>query len=120
MALRNWRDHLVTLITDVSVLRRREVVLWRLRQTDGTAETMCSFTETSPETFHVLVTRDGRAEVRRRLVGIGTLMSWSESLNARLRSAGWHDVDGQHASHGDRVGRAHSARPTFAARGVHR
>jgi 2-polyprenyl-6-methoxyphenol hydroxylase-like FAD-dependent oxidoreductase len=79
MALRNWRDHLVTLITDVSVLRRREVVLWRLRQTDGTAETIGSFTEASPETFHVLVTCDGRAEVRRRLVGIGTLMSFNST-----------------------------------------
>jgi hypothetical protein len=56
MALRNWRDHLMTLIADVSVFRRQpEVVLWRLCQTSGATETTCSFTEPAPEIFHVLV-----------------------------------------------------------------
>jgi hypothetical protein len=56
MALRNWRDHLMTSIADISVFRRQpEVVLWRLCQTSGATETTCSFTEPAPEIFHVLV-----------------------------------------------------------------
>jgi hypothetical protein len=121
MAIRHWRDHLVTLITDVPVFRRqREVVLWRLCQTSGTTETTCSFTEPAPEIFHVLVTCDGRTEVRRQMRGINTLMSWSENLNARLRAAGWHEVDQPEGSHGVRDGRARSARPRLTARQVQR
>jgi len=118
MALRHWRDHLMTLIADVPVFRRpREVALWRLCQTSGTTETTCSVTEPAPEIFHVLVTCDGRTEVRRQMRGINTLMSWSENLNARLRAVGWHEVDQREGSHGVRDGRARSARPRLTARG---
>ena len=121
MPLRNWRDHFMTLIADVPVFRRRrEVVLWRLCQTSGTTETTCSFTEPVPEIFHVLVTCDGRTEVRRQMRGINTLMSWSENLNARLRAAGRHEVDQPQGSHGVRDGRARSARPGLTSHRVQR
>jgi hypothetical protein len=121
MVIRHWRDHLMMLIADVPLLRRpREVVLWRLCQTPDTTETTCSFTEPSPEIFHVLVTCNGRTEVRRQMRGINTLMSWSENLNARLRAAGWHEVDQPEGSHSVRDGRARSARPRLTARWVQR
>ena len=100
MALRDWRDHFVTLITDLAVIRRgREVVLWRLRQTPGSTEAACSFTEPAPEIFHVLVTCNGRPGIRRRMRGMDTLVSWSESLKERLRAAGWYEVDSPEQVH---------------------
>lgn len=69
------------------------VVLWRLRQTSDVAETACSFTEPSPGIFHVLLTHNGRPEIRRVVHGIDLLVAWSESVKARLQADGRREVD---------------------------
>lgn len=94
MAFRLWLHRLVTLLGDLSIVRRRSVVvLWRLRQTFDVAETSCSFTEPSPHVFHLLLTCNGRPEIRRLMHGIDTLVSWSEGVKARLQADGWREVD---------------------------
>jgi hypothetical protein len=74
------------------------VVLWRLRQASDVAEAVCSFTEPSPGVFHVLLTHNGRAEIRRLMHGIDMLVSWSENVRACLQADGWRDVDVPEAS----------------------
>lgn len=94
MALRIWLHRLATVLGDLSMIRRGHlVVLWRLRQTSDVAETACSFTEPAPGVFHVLLTCNGRPEIRRLMHGIDTLVSWSEGVKARLQADGWREVD---------------------------
>lgn len=99
MAIRTCLHRLATLLSDVSIVRRKcVVVLWRLRQASDAAEAVCSFTEPSPGVFHVLLTHNGRAEIRRLVHGIDMLVSWSENVKARLQADGWRDVDVPEAS----------------------
>jgi hypothetical protein len=52
------------------------------------AEAVCSVTEPAPGVFHVLLTHNGRPEIRRLMQGIDLLVSWSEGVKARLQ-VGW-------------------------------
>ena len=94
MALRIWLHRLATVLSDLSMLRRAYVVvLWRLRRTSDLTETTCSVTEPSPDVFQVVLTCNGRPEIRRLMHGIETLVSWSEGVKARLQADGWREVD---------------------------
>ena len=103
MALRTCVHRLATLLGDVCFARRRcVVVLWRLRQTPDGAEAVCAVTEPAPGVFHVLLTHNGRSEIRRLVHGIDLLVSWSEGVKARLQADGWREVDMPKASRGIR------------------
>lgn len=119
MALQTWLHRLATRLSDISVLRRKcVVVLWRLRQTSDVADTACSFTEPSPDVFHVLLTYNGRPEIRRLVHGIDMLIARSEGVKARLQADGWREVDApegslriprgiRHESHTITIGESH-------------
>ena len=94
MAFRICLRRIATRLSDLSVVRRRcVVVLWRLRQTSDVAETTCSFTEPSPDVFQVLLTCNDKPEIRRLVHGIDMLISWSEGVKACLRADGWREID---------------------------
>jgi hypothetical protein len=99
MAGQLWLYRLAGRLMDLSVIRRRRViVLWRLHRTAGAAETVCSFTEPSPNLFDVLLTSNERLEIRRVVHGIDRLMVWSDGVKARLEADGWRDVWAPEAS----------------------
>ena len=99
MALRTCFYFLAARLSDAGFVRRRSVVvLWRLRQTSDATETVCSFTEPTPGTFHVVLTHKGRCEIRRLVHGIDLLVSWSEGVKACLQANSWREVDVPKAS----------------------
>jgi hypothetical protein len=99
MADRIWLYRLARRLIDRSgVPRSCVVVLWRLHQAGEVPETVCSFTEPSPNLFQVLLTCGGRPEIRRLVHGIDRLMVWSDGVKARLQVDGWRDVEAPEAS----------------------